>query len=142
MRYTLASFILLLAAGTTASATAADHVGISYRELAEAHRSAGDAQLALTYYARALTADPDNALTYQSRGFFYLTLKKPELALADFSRQISIRPDDPAGYLNRGILLSTLGRDGAADIDFARACRLGANDGCIMGKSVDGGAAK
>ena len=138
MKYGIMILILWGIIGMAAMGIAADHSALSYRELAEYHRSLDDEKLTMAYYAKALAVNPDDALTLQSRGFYYLTLKKTDLALEDFSRQIRIRPDEPAGYLNRGMLLSTLGRDADAIADFTRACRLGSPDGCVMGETPGG----
>jgi tetratricopeptide (TPR) repeat protein len=134
MRLKTALLIFLVLLHASAS-LAFDHSGISHRDLAEYHASKGNEQAALAYYAKALAANPADVLIYQSRGFYYLSLKKPNQALEDFSQQISIRPTDPAGYLNRGMLLGSIGRDHDADADFAKACDLGSPDGCVLGKN-------
>lgn len=118
---------------TALSAAAAGPTGVSPRELAEYHAGTGNEQLVLDSYAKALAADPADALTYQSRGFYYLKRGMTELALEDFTKQIRIRPSDPAGYLNRALLLGSLGRNRDAAADFAAACRLGSPDGCALG---------
>lgn len=127
LRTVCCAALLIPVAGT---AFAAD---VTPRRFAEQHAAAGNEQLVLSSYARALAADPADVLTYQSRGFYYLSRGKTELALEDFTKQIALRPDDPAGYLNRGLLLGGIGRERDAAADFAAACRLGSADGCVLG---------
>lgn len=135
MRFRSVMFIPLFLFQTAAASVAYDHSGVSYRDLAEYYAGQGNQQAALAYYSKALAADPADALIYQSRGFYFLSLKKTDLALEDFSAQIKVRSTDPAGYLNRGMLLGIIGGDGAAAADFDKACELGSSDGCVMGKN-------
>ena len=139
MRFRTVMFTLVVLLGVTAGGGAYDHSGVTYRDLAEYHAAKGDESAALASYAKAVAAAPDDILIYQSRGFYYLSLKKPDRALEEFTQQIRIRPADPAGYLNRGMLLGGLGRDRDANADFARACELGSPDGCALGKNPAGG---
>ena len=141
MRFKTIPFTLVTLLYTAALAVAYDHSGVSFRDLAEFYAGKGDNRAAVAYFAKALAANPADVLTYQSRGFYYLSLQRTDLALEDFSKQISIRPKDPAGYLNRGMLLGSIGRDGDAAADFAAACELGSPDGCVMGRTPGDAAA-
>lgn len=131
LRITLSGMVVF---GLIAAAAGAyEHSAASPRELAEYHAGTGNRTAALLWYDKALAAQPDDALVYQSRGFFFLRQKDFDRALQDFSRQIRITPGDPVGYLNRGMLLEDMGRGDAAAADFRTACDLGSGDGCRMG---------
>ncbi len=134
MRFISLPIVLALLLQTATAAPAFDHAGISSRDLAEYYAGKRNEPAALGEYAKALAANPDDPLTYQSRGFYLLSLKRTEPALADFSKQISLTPREPAGYLNRGMLLGSMGREDDSTTDFATACALGSPDGCAWGK--------
>lgn len=128
-----ALFLLTILCLSSGAARAFDHSTVSLRELAEYYAGKGNRPAALATYDKALAARPNDPLIYQSRGFYYLAQRDPQRALADFNHQIRLTPRNPAGYLNRAMLLDEMGRKDEASADFSKACRLGSDDGCMMG---------
>ena len=99
-------------------------------ELAEHHTAAGETELALEDYSRAIALEPQNPAHYTKRGFLLLKLQRSEAALLDFATSIRLQPAEAGGYLTRGLVYSELKREKEAEADFLAACRLGSRDGC------------
>lgn len=108
---------------------------LRYIELADKCRAAGENELAMEYYSKAITLEPENPAGYNARGFYLLKLNRFEGALEDFSAIIRLEPGNPDGYLTRGLVYGNLKRDKEADADFMEACRLGSKDGCSFAGS-------
>ncbi len=103
---------------------------LRYIEMTDNYVSAGENELALEFYAKAIALEAQNPALYSTRGFFLLKLKRFDAALQDFSNCIRLEPDKPGGYLTRGLVFNNLKRDKEADADFIEACRRGSRDGC------------
>ncbi len=72
--------------------------------LAAARQDKGDTAGALTDYAAAIAAAPDEAQLYLSRGALRNNLGQRQDALADYSKAIELRPGFGDAYLARGQL--------------------------------------
>lgn len=103
---------------------------LRYVEMADKSFAAGEKELALEYYAKAVALEPENPGLYSGRGFLLLKLKRYDDARKDFSEWIRLEPQKPTGYLSRGFVSLEMGQTREADADFAAACRLGDSTGC------------
>ena len=85
---------------------------------------------ALADFAEAIRLNPKFNLTYNNRGYLYLTRGQYQLALADLQKSIELDPQHPNAYKNLAWLLATCPeekyRDGAKAVEHARkALELG-----------------
>jgi tetratricopeptide (TPR) repeat protein len=73
---------------------------------------------------RTVALDPDDANTYNSRGFAHFRAGHFDLAIADYDRAIAGNPDEPSSYLVRGLARRATGDPAAGDADVAHALEL------------------
>ena len=68
-----------------------------------------DIPRAVTYYTKAIEADPIYAEAYLNRGEAYVYLGEHEKALADFDRIIELNPKEDKAYYFKGLLFNDTG---------------------------------
>ena len=105
-----------------ATAQALRAAEFSNRGVAEAEK--GQALLALTFYDRAIAADPDHVEAWSNRGNALQLLGQFDAALASYARAIALDPDHAATFANRGHALLSAERFDDALADFDRALAL------------------
>jgi tetratricopeptide (TPR) repeat protein len=72
--------------------------------------------VAMTWYRRMLSHDPNDTLALASLGFQHAQAGEKRDALAMFDRVLAVKPDDADAWFNRGFLLQELNdHDGAID---------------------------
>lgn len=81
----------------------------------------GDAEKADAAFARALRADPENAVAWKNRGIAALRAGRPLEAKAHLDRALSVNPALPGGWNALGTASARLGATDAALAAFARA---------------------
>ncbi len=67
-----------------------------------AHRGAGEFDLALADFHRAIQLDPKNAAAWAGRGEIYFRMNQYAKAIADYSRAIDLGGDRATICLDRG----------------------------------------
>ncbi len=82
---------------------------------------AGEAERADAAFARALRADPENAVAWKNRGIASLRAGNPAAARAHLSRALSVNPALPGVWNALGTAEARLGATDAALAAFARA---------------------
>lgn len=83
---------------------------------------------AVQFYTCAITAQPDYAPTYASRGYAYAALGDSDNALNDYTKALELDETLTLVYINRGALYTRLGNFGLALTDFDLAIGLNPND--------------
>jgi tetratricopeptide (TPR) repeat protein len=79
---------------------------------------------AMTDANRAISADPNNAAAYLSRGSVYRLTGKYQEAIADFDHSISLNPRDATSYSERGQAYMEITQFDKAMVDFDQALAL------------------
>ena len=106
-----------------------DHViGLVNKLKANALMAAGDLQGALEVFTQAIALNPNDALSYLSRGIALSTMGNNQQAVEDFNTALTLNPNDPSAYHNRGIVFSALGDYAQAVADYDAALALNPND--------------
>ena len=62
----------------------------------------GEQQRAIEHYTKSLELDPDNAVTYWSRGGAHARKDEFDLAIQDYTKSLDLNPDDAVAYPLRG----------------------------------------
>ncbi|MCL6599138.1 MAG: tetratricopeptide repeat protein [Alicyclobacillus macrosporangiidus] len=79
----------------------------------------GDMQKAISYYKKAISDDPKNALPYNNLGNVYFRgLKQPKEALPYYQKATQVDPSYAYGWLNLGLCELELGDKSAAKTAF------------------------
>lgn len=78
-------------------------IGLINKHKANALMSAGDLQGALDVFTQAITLNPNDAMSYLSRGIALSTMGNNQQAVEDFNAALTLNPNDAAAYHNRGI---------------------------------------
>jgi tetratricopeptide (TPR) repeat protein len=102
--------------------------GLVNKLKANALLAAGDLQGALDVFNQALAANPNDALSYLSRGIALSTMGNNQQAIDDFNAALGLNPNDAVAYHNRGIACSALGDYAQAIADYDAALALNPND--------------
>ncbi len=109
-----------------------DHViALVNKFKANALMAAGDLQGALDIFTQAIALNPNDALSYLSRGIALSTMGNNQQAIEDFNAALSLNPNDPAAYHNRGIAFAALGDYAQAIADYDAALALNPNDAMV-----------
>jgi tetratricopeptide (TPR) repeat protein len=90
-------------------------------------KHAGNLDLALARFARALELDPNGAEVYSNRGNTYDAKQDYLAALADYTLAVEIDPNFAGAYSNRGGVYANLKDYPAALADYTRALELDPN---------------
>jgi tetratricopeptide (TPR) repeat protein len=85
---------------------------------------AGEDQLALNDYSRAVELSPDEVRYHNMRGLFLLTRKQPDTALTDFTTAIQIDPKYVQAWNNRGLVRLAQNQFEEAVDDFNHAIEI------------------
>eukprot|EP00762_Andalucia_godoyi_P000349 ANDGO_03061.mRNA.1 Hsp70-Hsp90 organizing protein len=83
---------------------------VTLKDKGNAAFSAGNFEEAITYFSKAIEADPSNHVLYSNRSACYSSLKDFEKALDDAEHVVKIKPDWARGYSRKGAALHGLGR--------------------------------
>ncbi|MDI6740127.1 MAG: tetratricopeptide repeat protein [Candidatus Edwardsbacteria bacterium] len=103
-------------------------VGLINKLKAGALMAAGDLQGALDIFTQAIALNPNDALSYLSRGIALSSMGNNQQAVEDFNAALSLNPNDPAVYHNRGIAFSASGDYAQAIADYDASLSLYPND--------------
>ena len=109
-----------------------DHViALVNKFKANALMAAGDLQGALDVFTQAITLNPNDAMTYVSRGVALSSMGNNQQAVDDFNTALGLNPNDPAAYHNRGIAFAALGDYAQAIADYDAALAINPNDAMV-----------
>ena len=76
--------------------------------IANSYSQMDNYQLAIDYYTKTITLNPEYASAYSNRAHAYVGMGQVELALADYSKAIEIDPQYSQAYTGRGALYNSL----------------------------------
>lgn len=93
-------------------------------ESGERQYAAGDYDLALASFNRAIERDPNWGAAYHARGLVHVAIGENDEAIADFNETIKLLPGVYVSYINRGSLYLAKGKYDQAILDFTKAIRL------------------
>lgn len=79
---------------------------------------------AISFYNKAIDADPTYAIAYTARGWAYYQLRDYPLALKDTNRSLDLRPNSPFALANRSNTLWAMRQYDKALADINRAIEL------------------
>jgi adenylate cyclase len=105
--------------------------------LAEAHAAAGmlahwlewDWEAAARSYDRALALNPGDAMAHANRGWFMVTMKRPDEAVREIKKAQELDPLMPLYYAWSVSIHNTSGRSDEALQEFTRAMEIDPNNG-------------
>lgn len=83
-----------------------------------------NADVAITYYNKAIELNPNFAEAYSARACTYLWIDKYDLALADFTKVIELNPNSVEAYLNRAVSYPLAGKYDLALADYAKVIEI------------------
>jgi len=101
-----------------------DSATLPYTNRGLVYEKAGNLQLALKDYNRAIAISPGFRDAYINRGIVYGKSSLFTLAIKDFSRALAIDPASSKAYLNRGAAYLSTGDDARALADLKMAVSL------------------
>lgn len=110
--------------------SAADKIFMSNVQLEEGNRlvlinSDWAYEKALNCWTEAIELNPQNALAYEARGYYFLYYTRSySESLNDYMRAIKLRPDNAENYFYRGTCYLNLNDLDSAKTDFERAISL------------------
>lgn len=110
--------------------SAADKIFMSNVQLEEGNRlvlinSDWAYEKALNCWTEAIELNPQNALAYEARGYYFLYYTRSySESLNDYMRAINLRPDNAENYFYRGTCYLNLNDLDSAKTDFERAISL------------------
>jgi tetratricopeptide (TPR) repeat protein len=99
----------------------------AHNNLGYAYRRAGQYDLAVSHYNRAIELKPDYSRAFNNRGAAYGFMGRHDEALADFKMAIRLEPDLASAYCNRGVALMAKGDRQQAMKDFDASITLSPN---------------
>jgi tetratricopeptide (TPR) repeat protein len=73
---------------------------------------------------QAIDLHPNRLGTFETRGFVYLKMNRPDQAIEDYNRVLTKRSDDPYARYGRAIAERTKGNLRASDEDAVRALSI------------------
>jgi tetratricopeptide (TPR) repeat protein len=79
---------------------------------------------AISFYNKAIDADPEYADAYSGRGLAYFKIKDYQQSLKDLNRAIAVKPEYPGALTNRALTLIALKEYNKALIDVNRSIEL------------------
>ena len=82
---------------------------------------------AISFYNKAIDADPRNAITYSARGWAYYQIRDYQSALKDNSRALDLKPNFLGALANRSTTLWGMRQYDKALVDANRAIELAPN---------------
>jgi tetratricopeptide (TPR) repeat protein len=85
---------------------------------------AGNLDLAIEKYTRAIALVPDYSSAYNARGLMYLSRSMYDRAEAEFKKVVEIDPEFADGYLNRGRIYLYKRMYDKAEADFKKAVKI------------------
>lgn len=91
------------------------------------HYAAGQTDLALSDYNKAIEVNPDLELAHLNRGLIYYDKAEYDLALADFNQAIKLTPNDDKAFNDRGLVYFQKKEYDLALADFDQAIQLNLN---------------
>ena len=97
----------------------------AYLELGYESIVAGDYNLALVNFNKAIEVDPNSVEAYNNRGLVLGIMGDYSSALADFNKSIQLDPDNAEAYKSRGITKLYLEQKADGCIDLTTAARMG-----------------
>ena len=112
------------AVGSILETTDNERAAVAWFRAAYLFGQQNDRLSAISFYSRALQANPEYASAYNNRGFAKSVLERREEAIADYDEAIRINPEYALAYNNRGIAKSVLGRREEAIADYDEAIRI------------------
>lgn len=101
-----------------------DRKGVILTERGVVHARLNDPARAIADFNQAATLFPENAVTYNNRGAFLVSLGAVDEGLKDFDRALLLAPGYVAAWNNRAAAHARSGRRYAALADYTRAIRL------------------
>lgn len=101
-----------------------DSTATDYFKKAAYYYANADYSIAIIYYSKTLTLDPNHVNSYLQRGFCKNILGKPEEAIGDFSEAIRLNPENSWAYVSRGSAKNKIGQFQSALADFDKALEL------------------
>ncbi len=112
------------AVGSILETTDSERAAVAWARAAYLLSQQNDRLSAISFYSRALFANPEYALAYYNRGVAKSALGRREEAIADYDGAIRINPEYASAYNNRGVAKSELGRREEAIEDYDEAIRI------------------
>jgi tetratricopeptide (TPR) repeat protein len=100
------------------------YVGVAYQQKK-------DTNVAIDYYTRAISINPNVASYYQNRAILYSDKKQHTLAFLDYNKAIELKPKDSSAYYSRGTAYSELEQNDKALKDFLMAKSLKLDDAAL-----------
>ena len=88
------------------------------------HFAAGEFDLAIECYNKAIALDPEDAEAFYNRGLAYDKKGEFDLAIQDFDQAIALNPEDAKAFYNRGVAYNKKGEFDRAIEDFNQAIAL------------------
>jgi tetratricopeptide (TPR) repeat protein len=95
-----------------------------YETRANANRSKGDLDAAVTDYSKAVEMNPADTSAFYSRGSVYLEQQQYDKAIADFDRVIELNPKGATAHQGRGAALEKKGNAELALAEYKEAVDL------------------
>lgn len=98
---------------------------MGYLDRGTLHRVAGETELAVADFTRAIEDDPSLAAAYNDRGAAYSALHRPAEAVRDYSKALALHVDNaPQVLFNRALAYEDQGETKLAYLDYQRAAEL------------------
>ncbi|AUT00287.1 hypothetical protein CLI64_07760 [Nostoc sp. CENA543] len=99
-------------------------VASGYASIAYIFYNSGDYQGAIENYSQAISLNPDDYISYFSRGIAHLMTKNYENAIADLTETIRLNPHYGEAYAERGVARAAVGDHQNAIEDCNRGIQL------------------
>lgn len=98
---------------------------VAYLDRGTLHRVAGETELAVRDFTRAIEDDPALAAAYNDRGAAFSALHRPAEAARDFTQALALHPANADQVLfNRALAYEDQGETKLAYLDYQAAARL------------------